>query len=191
MPSRLTFSTDTFQCHLRCEQCSHIKADGNRCRNRVCFGHPTCWIHSKQLYGVKTRPSEIHGKGLFTTRPVMMHDWICPYNGELIDLACLDARYPGDMTAPYTTRDGDDYYDGACRRGIGTMSNGSFTPGGRVRGIGVHNARISMRASGPWLRATKNIPANAEILTYYGREYRLEDNHETIRRSNPADNRPC
>lgn len=40
--SRLAFNTDTFRCQLECDQCTRIKANGLRCRSRVCFGIPVC-----------------------------------------------------------------------------------------------------------------------------------------------------
>ena len=65
--SRLAFNTDTFRCRLDCDQCTHIKDNGQQCRNRVCFGIPVCWVHSIQVHGVTIRPSTIPGagKGLF------------------------------------------------------------------------------------------------------------------------------
>lgn len=202
MPSYLTFKTPYFQCRLQCGQCTHIKNDGTRCRNRVCVGYPTCWIHNKIMYGVKVRDSqEIPGiKGLFATKDFQRDDWICPLNGELIDLGCLNARYPGDRVAPYAVdfvEEGDPLYiDSACERGIGSMSNARFFADGTIKDQGSHNSKITEPQPGSgqlWLRATKNIRRNTEIFTWYGAGgYNINEifPHQTSRRTT-ADTRPC
>lgn len=191
--SRLTFSNAVFRCHLECGRCIHIKGDGQRCRNRVCFGMPICWVHTKAVYGIRLRESTIvgAGKGLFATIPFAAGAYICPYVGERITEACLNERYPGNMTAPYAVTDNGRHTDSACLRGIGAMSNGLFKVDGSCRAERFHNSEIvSRRGRGLWLRATKNIPAGAEILTYYGDEYKLEADHST-KRSSRAENKPC
>ena len=91
--SRNTFISDRFNCKLTCDRCQHIKASGGRCRNRVCFGTPLCWIHTKIVYGVQVRDSTLAdaGKGLFATRDFEQGEWIIPpYVGELINETCLN-----------------------------------------------------------------------------------------------------
>ena len=61
--SRNTFISDRFNCKLHCGGCQHIKAGGGRCRNRVCFGVPLCWIHTKIVYGVQVRDSTLADAG--------------------------------------------------------------------------------------------------------------------------------
>lgn len=197
--SRLTFQNGTFRCHLACQQCEYIKPNGLRCKNRVCFGVPLCWIHTKKEYGLRVRPSTLQGagKGLFTVKNIARGTWICPYLGEVIDLDCLEKRYPGDAVAPYTTTgtNDDDYVDSACQRGIASMANGNFR-GDKPRAKRDHNADIEVKKKRRnsrgevWLRALKNIPAGEEIFVWYGNEYRLEDDHSTVRKRK-GDNRPC
>lgn len=191
--SRLTFQNQYFRCRLQCDRCNTIKTDGTRCKNRVCIGFPTCWIHSKQLYNVRVRPTPI-GKGLFSTQPFHVGDWICPYGSEIISPDCLESRYPGDTTAPYAvTHDQGTsllILDGACNRGLGTNSNGNF----RIDGVSMsetrHNSLIEERYPGEiWLRARRYIPANTEIKTFYGLHYRLCE-HRTYR-TTLSDTRPC
>lgn len=178
-------------CNLRCGRCDSVKVNGERCRNRVCFGYPTCWIHTIQTFGVRIRPSPGRGKGLFATKRFASGEWICPYNGEAITRNCVDSRYPGDLTAPYTTRVNNNLYqDAACMRGIGSMANGKFTRGGVSRRVQEHNAVISRRRTGLWLKARRVIHVDREIFVHYGTEYRLERNHKTYRTNRP-DNRPC
>ena len=193
--SRNTFITTRFNCRLDCQRCEHIKANGVRCRNRVCFGTPLCWIHTRMTYGVQARDSTIPGagKGLFATREFQQDDWIVPYVGEVVTDPCLNQRY-GDDTAPYASEySRRRFIDSACRRGTGARANGLFRADGRSRSINQHNAVILNRPGGNgglWLRARRNIPMGSEIFVWYGDEYRVENNHET-RRSTIADTRPC
>lgn len=195
MPSRLAYENWTFLCHLQCSQCSHVKCNGQRCRNRVCIGTPTCWIHTIQTLGVRVRPSNEAGagKGLFTTTPRVMGEWICPYIGETITQACLDKRYPGDTTATYTVNASNERHhtDSACQRGIGAMANGKFDAEGFSRPRNRHNAVIETRdGEGLWLQATRRIGANREIFVHYGDDYVLDDDHST-KRTTREDDRPC
>lgn len=194
--SKLVFETDRFRCRLHCDRCTHIKANGQRCGNRVCFGTPICWIHTKQLFGLRIKSSSIAGagKGLYATRYISAGSWICPYVGELISEQCLDLRYPGDITAPFTVNNGDgsNYIDSACKRGIGAIANGIFDNLGVSLPHQNHNAEIEFKPESQmnWLRATRNIFNGEEIFVYYGNVYRLENNHLT-RRSKMEDTRPC
>ena len=190
------FKTADWQCALECGRCDHVKPGGVRCRNRVCVGTPTCWVHTAALYGVRAKTSTIAGagKGLFATRDFAANEWICPYVGEAIGQACLDARYPGDVTAPYVEMlpGGRGYVDSACMRGIGSLANALFTNAGRCRSLGQHNAKASFRRGlgQTWLKTTKRVARGAEIFHYYGAAYRLEDGHVT-KSARGADTRPC
>lgn len=210
MPSRYSFNftnpnTNTsWSCPIRCSRCSFVRANGVRCRNRVCFGSPQCWIHNSARYGVKAAPSTIQGagKGLFATRNFAIHDWICPMVGENLTAACVNTRYPGDLTAPYVDQDVDENgvvhnVDCACTRGIGSFANALFTANGNVRARSRHNAISSYRTAGDgvpgiWLKADKAIQQGAEIFLWYGNGgYQLENTHTTRRRKTVPDTRPC
>lgn len=192
MPSKETFHSPAFRCRLHCQRCRERKADGTRCNNRVCHGVPTCWIHTKKKYNVQRKDSPTHGKGLFATNDIPANEYICPYGGQLISTACLNRRYPGDVTAPYTTdtRNNRRVLDGACRRGTGCVANGLFLNNGTSRARRYHNAEIRYRGNDIWLRSIKEIPAGREIFVYYGDGYTLNNNHSTKRSSKP-DTRPC
>lgn len=182
-----------FRCRLRCDQCTFVKPDGNRCRNRVCLGYPICWIHTKQTYGVKTRPSVLGGRGLFATRNFQQGDWIVPYVGEIIDEECVNLRYPGDVTATYVLEDTDArFIDSACQRGTGAIANGRFNRRtGRSAPRNLHDAEIATNDQEEvWLRAIRDIPEGQEILVFYHVDYMVEDNH-TTRRTRRPDTRPC
>lgn len=208
MPSRISFNVtdanNSWSCPLHCHQCQYRITINRRCRNRVCFGSPLCWAHNKMVYGVKSKPSTIAGagKGLFSTLGFPRNHWICPMVGESLTGECVDLRYPGDMTAPYA-EDAEQlgFVDCACSRGIGSQANAKFHPNGRVRAQRLHNAVTLIRTEfddgrpNPepelWIKSTKQIAPGSEIFLWYGREYRLENNHTTRRRKSVADSRPC
>lgn len=188
-----------FRCNLRCDQCAFIKADGTRCRNRVCIGYPLCWIHTKKEYALRVKDSTIEGagKGLFSLKELDAGEWICPYVGESISEACLNNRYGEDGTAPYAVQEDDfiyeeSYIDSACVRGVGAMANGLFRRDGVSRTEAQHNTTLADRPGydGIWLKASRAIAADEELFVYYGDQYRLQDDHRT-RRTRLPDNRPC
>lgn len=192
--SRNTFTSPGFTCALECQQCEFIKSDGQRCRNRVCFGTPLCWVHTKRVYGVQSRDSTVAnaGKGLFATKDFEEGEYIIPYIGEIITENCLNQRYDDEITAPYTTDfSRRRYIDSACQRGTASRANGLFRSNGRSRTRRVHNAEIVNRPSqGIWLQATRDIDRGNEIFVWYGNNYILQNNHET-KRTRRQDNRPC
>lgn len=195
--SKLTFEFDKdgeheFQCTLQCGQCDYVKADGLRCKNRVCIGYPTCWVHNKKSYNVQVRVSPGRGRGLFATSNIPKDSWICPYNGEVISRKCLEARYPGDHTAPYAiTIRKDVVLDAACERGVGSMANGLFRENGKVRAVAAHNAIFRNRQDGIWLKSTKNIKNGEEIFAWYSENYNVHEKHATRRKRQQLDTRPC
>jgi len=165
------------------------------------MGSPTCWVHSKKEFHVKVGPSEIDGagKGLIAQSTILSGTWICPYGGEPINQACLDLRFPGDVTATYAARrdGGRGYVDAACVRGLGSMANGLFNANGRAKSRAQHNAKILDRSSyggegeGLWIRSTKNIQNGREVFVHYGFDYQLEDGLDVTKRTRRADDRPC
>lgn len=199
---RLSFRTKHWSCPLTCRRCSFKKANGLVCKNKVCLGLPFCTAHNSLQYGVRIKPSTIAkaGKGLFATRDISKDAWICPYVGELLDMRCVNKRYPGRMTAPYTELlPGPEglAVDAACTRGIASLANARFKKDGTVASLGSHNCKASYRPVGDgipgiWLKATKTVRKGEEVFLYYGEGgYLLEDTHSTDRRANVVDSRPC
>lgn len=199
-PTELCFRTENWSCPLTCDQCTHTRANGIRCKNRVCFGSPVCWVHNSTKYGVKIKKSTIPGagKGLFATRRIPKDSWICPYSGEQTTMNCIHQRYPGGMTAAYTEQISDNLaFDCACSRGIGSLANARFNANGTVSSLSRHNCFSRYRpagngVSGVWLKSTKVIKDGEEIFNWYGDGgYLLQDNHSTSRRVKAPDTRPC
>lgn len=194
LKSKLLFENTAFRCHLYCDQCSHIKINGQRCKNRVCFGTPVCWIHSKQLYGVKIKNSTIVGfeKGLFAVRPITTGEWICPMVGEQVSKECLHLRYP-QSSAPYAFKSEQGViFDSACTRGIGSMANNKFTGNGRIQPQIQDNAMVKFRSdmNSLWLQAIDDIVEGEEIFVSRWDDYVAPSSHIT-KRAKRVDNRPC
>ena len=195
---RYTFFSPKFRCQLSCGQCDAQTATQGRCKNRVCLGTPTCWIHSLQQYGVQKRPLPDGGFGLFAERDIEQGDWICPFGGESISDQCADDRYlesdsdDDNEPPPYILNDTRNRkVDGACNRGLGFFANSRYRRDGRVRGVTAHNAVVRNRpdGSGKWLKARVNIRDGEEIYVFIRNKTRPQ-NSLTVRSSQP-DNRPC
>ena len=190
-----------YRCNIRCGTCAHFKADGQQCRNRVCLGRPYCYAHSKSRLGIKAASV----KHLFATRDFPPGHFICPYVGERIDDACLQARYPGDVQPPYYTpfppganARGMAGVDSACFRGLASYVRPKFKPDGTPETLRNHNAVIERRldvVNGRrrnvlWLKSTKRIRAGEEIFCYPGPNFR--DLHDyTTYRTDKEPNDPC
>lgn len=171
------------------EQCSVIKSNGLQCRCKVIIGYQYCHIHLLYLKHLKIKESTIEGigKGLFAMDPNVEEgeiifrpkdkNSIISYGGEVIDEEELNYRY-GEYTAPYALEvKKDRYFDGACRRGIGSLINN----GGKR-----NNARLTVHTnlngeSFGNIRAMKNIRNGDEIFVAYGGEYKINEgtNHMT------------
>ena len=196
MPARHAFHTGNFTCHIRCGQCRHIKADGNRCGNRTCFGWPLCWIHNKVTYGVQPKMQ----RTLKASKPFQPGDWICPYGAKnRITTQCLNQRYPGNTLAPFViTPDpahpehGTYVRDAACTRGVGAQAAGRYRLDG-TPAPNQHNSEIVHRQDRNnklWLRATRNIRAGREIIPYLDPTVPEDYNSKTALTTKP-DSRPC
>lgn len=160
-----------FNCQLQSEQCVGTAKNGNQCRKRCVIGVNLCWQHLLKEKQVRIKDSQF-GKGLFAMNKrkepneviFRNNQTIVQYNGEIIDREELIERY-GNNTAPYTVQvREDEYSDGSCRRGVGTLVN--HATGNRV------NARFSYGRNGIQIKATKNIRNGQEIFINYNQGVR-------------------
>ena len=189
--ARLSPPTDWFRCTLQCEPCSAMSTGGQPCRRRVCVWLPYCWQHSRQRLGVITRDSlAIPGTtGLFALRPIASGSMIVPYLGERLSERDILHRYGSGPLAlgPYLVGG----VDAACRRGIGSASNGAFgqvSPGQgnavlhptsyrydveRKKGTTYQGRVHSTDNMGIkwWVFAKRDIEEGEEILLEYGQGY--------------------
>ena len=196
MPKQFKFFINNqlnFQCRLQSEQCTAIKPNGLQCRNRTVIGTNICWTHLLHRDHLRILDTP-HGKGLFAKNPrkapnaviFSRAQRIISYGGQIIDLWDLNRRY-GKKTAPYGVDIGNnEYEDGACLRGIGSIAN--HASGDRA------NARFGFTRGGElFLYADKPIRNGQEILIDYNRggremgdnrrQYRLHEKavrHETV-----------
>ena len=185
-----------FQCPITCGQCVYVYPAGYRpaakvgqqCGRSVCIGFPLCHSHLTTVCHVKIAVSEalrkrgITGKGLYAwdkNAPIVFRkdSKILPYNpSDMITWQQNDARYPGDLTAPYgSTRHDLDLavpalnrvWDAACDRIATSLVNDPRGTGKRA------NAKfVDPTAGGPsYLRASRNIRHGQEILVSYGPNY--------------------
>ena len=165
-----------FACNLMCATCVAQTSNGNQCKNRTCIGVDYCWVHLLSMRQLRIKPSSIEGagSGLFAMNNnkkdeilFRKNDIVIEYNGELINEEVLNTRYK-THTAPYGIQiTKDQIEDGACKRGIGSIANHSYSP----------NVKYAIRGKRIVLIAIKNIKHNNEILANYGNTYwNVKDN---------------
>ena len=170
-----------FQGTLECRRCTGLKADGDRCGRTTCKFLPMCFQHLRKEMGLAVKTSTIPnaGQGLFATRAFATDEYIAPVDGQRLTKQQLDDRYkdPLDMvTAPYGIKiTNNEIADGALQRWVGHFSNTRLGNQGQSVKGGT-NARLSIRAGNkPWLKAIQNIQPGAEIFTFYGSDFRVND----------------
>ena len=152
-------------CPIASLQCSKIKDDGQRCRNKVVMTNPYCWIHSLELFGVQVKESRAFPgqKGLFAMKANYPNnvafrrerstrfgttpgDIICPYYGEIED------ANPLNINQPYAVKlEGDKVVNADCYRSLG--SNANSAAGTRFR----QNAEIAKAYRDP-MSITGDMP---------------------------------
>ena len=153
-------------CNLKCGRCTAQTAKGTQCRNRVCIGLDICHAHRKSKLGlvVKTSTLPNAGKGLFTTKDLKKNRRLhTKYQGDILTPEQNDERHgasPYDHNA-YGLQVGDSIIDASCKRGLMSLANGS-------KSKSTSNAEFTKSG---YVRTTKKIPANKEILVHYGKDY--------------------
>ena len=153
-------------CNLKCGRCTAKTAKGTQCRNRVCIGVDICHAHRKSKLGlvVKTSTLPNAGKGLFTTKDLKKNRRLrVKYQGDVLTREQNDERHGAsqyDHNA-YGLQVGDRIVDASCKRGLSSLANGS-------KSKATSNAEFTKSG---FIRTTKKIPANKEILVHYGKDY--------------------
>ena len=180
-------NTILFQHPLATERCIGVKLNHLQCRRFVTIGINQCFQHMNNLK-IKTSQINDAGKGLFAYSKYAdnnatlfkPNEKIIDYLGEKINYNELNRRY-GDNTAPYALKINNNLYiDSATYRGIGSLSNKS-SPTHNNPSLIKPNAKIVVnnRNKSAFLKATRNIKNNQEILTSYGNNYRIQHNFNT------------
>lgn len=151
-------------------QCISMNRNNTRCKHYTVRGE-LCHQHLEQKGRLKIRPSKIVGaaQGLYTTKPIEEGQFIAPYTGDHI--ATNRPNYAG---GPYVlkvknnptktfidakkTNTGEARYVNDCKPNDANCSiNAEFVYNHRTKKAGV--------------KATKDIPADAEVYAKYGPNY--------------------
>ena len=153
-----------------CVECAAQTRTGARCKNITCLYGEFCAIHTKQLFDLELKQSNIKnaGKGLFTMKAIKKGANIAKYTGTMVSDEEFEAN-----PSPYglvvkknrlidaaSTQTGLARYANSCKKGNNCKGNNS-------------RFSISHRTNPPtvWLKATKNIKAGDEIFVPYGSKY--------------------
>jgi hypothetical protein len=132
----------------------------------VCIGVDICHAHRKSKLGlvVKTSTLPNAGKGLFTTKGLKKNRRLrVKYQGDILTPEQNDERHGAsqyDHNA-YGLQVGDDIVDASCKRGLMSLANGS-------KSKATSNAEFTKSG---YIRTTKKVPADKEILVHYGKDY--------------------
>jgi len=143
---------------------------GVQCKNISCIRLPYCHVHAKKLLGLKVMKSTIPhaGCGLFTIKDIKKNNIICEYFGEELTERQFEQRYPLKNSKYIFQKNKNTFIDSLCIRSLAAMSNTKVLKKDC-------NARFSISRDRKRVNiiATKNIKANMEIFTYYGRFYKI------------------
>ncbi len=155
----------------QCDRCTAITKKGTRCSICTCKTGPFCYIHLKYQKGLRVAPSRIPGAGmgLYTTVPRPAHSYIDDYTGERLTKKQLDARYPGDVVAPYAWQHGRMYIDPAnSNSGAARYANTCDAPVGTKRhcknNLYAKNTKRNVR----FYTCNRPIKAGEELYVSYG-----------------------
>ena len=171
-----------FKCNLHCQKCEATNKNGVSCKRNTCKMLPTCYQHTKSVYGVEVKQSSIEkaGLGLFSCRDFKKNDIICPYKGEILTKKELDERYgKSDIDySPYAVQmSTDKFMYCSCFRGLGSYAN--CKTGNNNAKLVVSNPHNTVN-----VKATKNIKEGQEIFVSYGKNYFRDINteHRTVKK---------
>lgn len=91
------------------------------------FRVPPCRQHAKIIFGVDTRPSPLHGCGLFACGAFRKDDIILPYTGETFNTLADVRRAQNRTNSPYLAVTGvpTGYTESSCLRGWASLANHS------------------------------------------------------------------
>ena len=152
-------------------QCSGHTLSGARCRRRTSRTN-LCYAHLEKEQHLRIKKSTIPGAGmgLFTTVPRRAHRMVAPYTGEYVTKPqdnfggdyVISLNAPPDAP-PFKYVDARKTTDGA----------GRFANNARSRDRRTNNSHLSANRNSREGKvvASRNIPANTEILARYGHNY--------------------
>lgn len=159
--------------------CTSLTTSGAGCARPVKRGHK-CAQHLKQEDGLRIGPSRLLkcGWGLFTTVARVKGERIASYTGERVSLEDVpeDARdqYGGEYVLQLSqTQFIDAVHPRSCAGRYSNTARAWNVARKECRGNNAHFT-IDHRAGGcAWITATRKISAGEEVLTAYGRSFRI------------------
>lgn len=115
---------------------------------------------------IQVRQSEIHGRGVYATRPIKKGERIIEYRGEHIDWPEALRRHPHDPSQPnhtfYFTLDDDHVIDGRVKGNAARWINHSCQPNCEADLVD-ENGRARV-----YIEALRNISEGEELCYDYG-----------------------
>jgi hypothetical protein len=135
-------------------------------------GAPYCNAHNRMLYGVVVGKSSIPnaGNGLFAERDFKKREPVCPWQGEIQPLDTVLTADEEEYALSTKTHIVNPFKN----KNLASIANTSASKDGTKSVRAGCNVEIARGHDGePWLITTKKIPKGAEILCFYGNEYRM------------------
>ena len=154
-----------------CIRCSASTKSGEQCKIITCKYSEFCWIHTKQLFDLGIKPSNIPnaGSGLFTYKEIPAKKTICVYSGDVLTVDNYIANNSGYGIAIPNGRIVDAKSTQSC---LGRYANNCRPMDKTAGNCNGNNAKFSIltRAGQTTIRikSTKRIPAGSEIFVAYG-----------------------
>ena len=142
------------------QQCEAETLSKRQCRRRTARGK-RCWIHLKNLKGLRVKKS-MHGLGLFTTRDIKSKKIITPYEGERMTKQQAARKYPkNDARYMLCSNTTNLCVDGRLSNsGVGRYVNSAYGSGK------ANNSKYTDRSLN--IKSKRKIKAGTEITIAYG-----------------------
>ena len=155
-----------------CAQCIASTRKGSQCKNKTCKYSEFCRVHTKQIFDLVLKPSQIPGAstGLFTTVAIGKNKNIARYTGQVKSLEEYNVNPTGYAISLSRGRVLD---AASTQAGIARYANDCRAKNKRLGDCKGNNARfvVNHRTDSVWLRSTKKIPIGSEIFVSYGTGY--------------------
>lgn len=123
------------------------------------------------MFQIKPSTLKGAGKGLFTTKPIKKGDIVVEYKGEILSWKQVKKRYPDLSQIDYIFHAGPNHWVDAALTPKEFARYANDAKGvSKVKTIR-NNAEYQVIKRKPYIVATRNIPAGAEIFVDYGDSY--------------------
>ena len=139
------------------------------CQCVFTHGGPLCNKHNRLKYGLFVDQSTLPaaGFGLFASREFPPHSFLCPYQGDVLDIDS-DTTEEEDQ---YTVSTGAHLLCAHRTKALGSQANTRLALSGKSVRRGCNADYVLRNGDEVWLKATRRIREGEEIFCYYGRDY--------------------